>query len=128
MTPAAHPNISVLMQLDLQNLDACTNIFAGDFIWHYFNPRLPDVHGDYCGVDGLKQFFAIMNNQSSGSFRVNKIDGWTVGDELVVTQVCNQMNFEGQDMEFDAIVVWRIVNSEIAEAWDIPAINTIRKS
>ena len=25
------------MKLDIQNLDACRNVFADNFIWHYFN-------------------------------------------------------------------------------------------
>jgi predicted SnoaL-like aldol condensation-catalyzing enzyme len=33
---------------------------------------------------------------------------------------------EGSSIEFDAVVVWRIVNGKVAEAWDIPAVNTIR--
>ena len=49
-----------------------------------------------------------------------------MGDELVVTQVCNSMTLEGKLIEVDAIVIWRVVDSKIAEAWDIPAINTVR--
>ena len=57
MVTPTHPNLSILMQLDLHNLDACAGIFADDFIWHYFNPKLPDLEGDYRGLDGLKDFF-----------------------------------------------------------------------
>ena len=123
---AIHPNLDLLKDLDLQDLDACRTIIADDFVWHYFNPHLPELAGDYRGVDGLKSFFAKLGEASGGSFRVNVIDSRTAGDELVVTQVCNCMNFEGSSMEFDAVVVWRIVNGRIAEAWDIPAVNTIR--
>jgi hypothetical protein len=35
---------------------------------------------------------------------------------------------EGRLIELDAVVIWRIVDNKIAEAWDIPAINTIRSS
>ncbi len=126
MEDAMHPNMSLLKKLDLQNLDECASILADNFVWHYFNPNLPDLEGDYRGVDELKSFFGKLGERSKGSFRVNVIDSRTAGDELVVTQVCNCMNFEGRSVEFDAVVVWRIVNGKIAEAWDIPAINTIR--
>jgi hypothetical protein len=43
MPEATHPNIALLSQLDLHNLDACANIFADDFVWHYFNPKLPEL-------------------------------------------------------------------------------------
>ena len=126
MTEAMHPNIAILKNLNLQDLDACKIIIADDFVWHYFNPHLPELQGDHRGVDGLKSFFAKLREKSDSSFRVNVIDTRTAGDELVVTQVCNCMDLEGRSLEFDAVVVWRIVNGKIAEAWDIPAVNTIR--
>jgi ketosteroid isomerase-like protein len=126
MTDAIHPNMSILKKLDLQNLDACKSILANDFVWHYFNPRIPDLEGDYRGVEELKKFFAELSEKSDGSFRVNVIDGRPAGDELVVTHVCNCMNLDGSSLEFDAVVVWRIIDSKIAEAWDIPAVNTVR--
>ncbi len=126
MMEGIHPNLSLLKNLNLQDLDACKSIFADDFVWHYFNRHIPELEGDYRGVDGLKSFFAKLGERSDSSFRVNVIDGRTAGDELVVTQVCNCMNLEGSSIEFDAVVVWRIVNGKVAEAWDIPAVNTIR--
>ncbi len=65
MPEATHPNLALLSQLDLHNLDACANIFADDFVWHYFNPKLPELEGDYRGVEGLKNFFAKVAEVSS---------------------------------------------------------------
>lgn len=126
MAEATHPNISLLMKLDLQNLDACKNVFADNFTWHYFNPRLPELEGDHCGIEGLKGFFAKLNEKTHGGFQVKVIDTHPVGDELVVTQVCNRIALEGNTVEFDAVVVWRMVNGRFTEAWDIPAVNTTR--
>lgn len=126
MTEATHPNMSLLMKLDIQNLDACTSIFSDKFIWHYFNPKLPELEGEHYGLEGLKSFFTKLGETSNSSFQVNVIDARPVGDELVVTQVCNSMALEGNTIEFDAVVVWRIVDSKFTEAWDIPAVNTVR--
>lgn len=126
MTETMHSNLSVLTTLDLQNLDGCRDIFADDFVWHYFNPDLPKLEGDYFGVDGLKNFFAKLNETSNGSFKVNLIDARPVGNELVVVQVCNCIDWQGGAIEFDAVVVWRVVENKLSEAWDIPAINTVR--
>ena len=52
-----HPNIKVLKRLDLSNLAASTEVLAEDFVWHYFNPVLPELEGDYIGVSGLTDFF-----------------------------------------------------------------------
>ena len=57
---------------------------------------------------------------------MNVLDARPAGDELVVVQVCNSMTLDGNTFEFDAVVIWRIGNHKIAEAWDIPAVNTIR--
>ncbi|SFG61980.1 nuclear transport factor 2 family protein [Neptunomonas qingdaonensis] len=126
MMEAIHPNLSLLKNLNLQDLDACKKFVADDFFWHYYNRHIPELEGDYRGLDGLKSFFSKLSERSDSSFRVKVIDSRTAGNELVVTQVCNCMNLEGSSMEFDAVVVWRIVNGQITEAWDIPAVNTIR--
>lgn len=118
--------MSVLAKLNLQDIDACAESFAGNFVWHYFNPRLPELEGDHIGIDGLKSFFARLNEESKGSFQQKLIDARPVGDELVITQVCNRMDLEGNAIEVDAVVIWRIVGGRIAEAWDIPAVNTVR--
>lgn len=84
------------------------------------------MDGAYRGVEGLKEFFAKLADESNGSFQVNVIEAHPAGDELVVVQVRNCMEFEGNAMEFDAVVVWRIVAGKFTEAWDIPAVNTVR--
>ena len=38
----------------------------------------------------------------------------------------NTVSFEGTVLDVDAIVVWRVFGGRIHEAWDIPAINTVR--
>ncbi len=129
MTDAMHPNFEIIHKLDVKNLDACADIFADSFVWHYFNPKRPEIEGKYQGVSGLKDFFAKMKETSNGTFQVNPVEARAVGDELVVVQVCNRLALEameGGTIEFDAVVVWRIVNGKIAEAWDIPAVHSVR--
>ena len=126
MTEPVHPNLELLKKLDLHDLGACKNVFSDDFTWHYFNSRLPELEGCHHGIEGLKKFFAKLNERSNSSFQVKMIDARPAGNELVITQVCNHMDFEGRRIEFDAVVIWRVVNNRITEAWDIPAINTIR--
>jgi ketosteroid isomerase-like protein len=123
-----HPNLSVLKNLNLQDLDACKDVFAENFVWHYINPQLPELDGDYRGVEGLKQFFARLGDTTGDSFREHHVDTRTAGDELVISQVRNCMILGKRTIEVDAVVVWRIVDSKIAEAWDIPATNTIRST
>ena len=47
-----------------------------------------------------------------------------VGNELLVAHVRDIMTLEGASVETDAVVVWRIVDGQIAEALDIPAVFT----
>ena len=46
-------------------------------------------------------------------------------NELVVVHVKDTMVLEGSPIEIDAVVVWRMVDGRIAEAWDIPAVHTL---
>ena len=119
-----HPYVELLMKLNLRDLDASAALFSDDFVWHFFNPRLPDVQGDYVGVEGLKAFFKAMAGKTKGSFNVQPVSVTPVGNELLVVHVQDTMDLGGVSVETDAVVVWRIVDGKIAEAWDIPAVFT----
>ena len=119
-----HPNIAVLQQFDPNDTSGSLEMVAEDAVFHFFNPKLPEVQGDYVGPEGFQAFFNIMGGLSGGTFKVNPISIIPFGDELVVTHVKDNMVLNGQQMELDAVVVWRIVDGKITEAWDIPAINT----
>jgi len=121
-----HPNISLFRQLDLRNLGEASDLFAEDFVWHYFNSHLPDLEGDYVALGGLQAFFEKLGGVTGGTFEVEPISITPYGDELVVTHVRNRLVVGGAPIEVDAVVVWRIVGGQIAEAWDIPAAHTGR--
>jgi len=121
-----HQNIKVLQRLNLFNLKASSDIIADDFVWHYFNPELPEMEGDYKGIAGLADFFKKMAGNTGGSFKVNVISTMPMGDELVVTHVRDTMILKDKPIEVDAVVVWSIADGKIQEAWDIPAVHSVR--
>ena len=110
-----------MQKLDIQNLDACADIIADNFVWHYYNPKLPQLQGDYKGIEELKGFFEKLGSMTGDSLEVSVVDTRAVGDELVVTQTCNRLLFGGRTIEFDVVIVWRFVEGKVAEAWDIPS-------
>ncbi|MEM9978134.1 MAG: nuclear transport factor 2 family protein [Cyanobacteria bacterium P01_D01_bin.2] len=124
-----HANISLLNRLDQclddDNIAEAAKLFTKNFVWHFFNPQLPDIQGDYVGFDGWQTFLGKLAIVTGGTFQVETISCTPMGDELVVTHVQDTMQLGGQPMKLDAVVVWRIVNGCIAEAWDIPAIHTV---
>jgi len=101
-------------------------LIAEDFVWHFFNFRLPDLEGDYVGLSSLQDFFTALANSTSGTFEAKPIFAIPMGDELVVTHVQERMALDGEAIELDAVVVWRIVAGQIAEAWDIPSLYLVR--
>lgn len=121
-----HPNLSLSKHLNLRNLGECSHLFAENFVWHYFNPQLQDLEGDYTGIEGLQAFFDKLGGITGGTFAVEPISSTSYGDELVVTHVRNRLVVSGAPIEVEAIVVWRIVGGQLAEAWDIPAVHTGR--
>lgn len=119
-----HPNISVLKRFNPEDIAASAEVFSKDVVFHYFNPALPDMQGDYKGRDELLSFFAKLAEKTDASFKVNPISATAMGDEFVVSHVRNTMTFPDRETEVDAVVVWRIVDGFITEAWDIPAVYT----
>ena len=119
-----HPNISVLQRFDPRSIAGSADVLAEDVIFHYFNPKLPEMQGDYVGLEGLQTFFEKIGGRTDGTFKVNPISATAVGDELVVAHTKNTMIFEDQQIEIDVVVVWRIVDGRITEVWDIPSVFT----
>ncbi|NER00553.1 MAG: nuclear transport factor 2 family protein [Cyanothece sp. SIO2G6] len=130
-TTALHPNVAILedfSKLLPQKIADAKDLIAEDFVWHFFNFRLPEMAGDYMGLSGLQDFFTALAQLTDGTFEANPILAIPMGDELVVTHVRDRMVLDGEAIELDAVVVWRIVAGQIAEAWDIPSLYLVRQS
>ena len=121
-----HPNISILKKFNPANPKTAAELLAEDFVWHYINPKLSELEGDYFGLSGLTDFFQKLAGRTHGSFKVNPISIIPMGDELVVTRVKDKMLLKGNQMEIDAVVVWCIIDGQIKEAWDIPIAHTAK--
>ncbi|WP_435625264.1 nuclear transport factor 2 family protein [Flagellimonas sp.] len=121
-----HPNISILKQFNPTNPSSASGVLAEDFVWHYINPELPELEGEYFGFSGLMDFFKKIGMRTSGSFQVNPITTTPLGDQLVVTLVKDSMTLEGKSIKIEAVVIWCIVDGKIKEAWDIPIILTTK--
>ena len=121
-----HPNIRILKRFNPANLDTLAEVLAEDFVWHYINPKLKELEGDYLGLSGLKDFFKKLAGRTSGSFKVNPVSITPMGDALIVTHVKDNISLDGKPMEIDAIVVWCIIEGKIKEAWDIPVVHTAK--
>ncbi|MGI9598176.1 MAG: nuclear transport factor 2 family protein [Acidimicrobiales bacterium] len=100
--------------------------FADDFVFHYINPQLPDLDGDYHGFDGIADLFERLGVLSEAGFHNEPHSLTPCGDELLVAFATNTVGFDGTVIDVDAVVVWRVFGGRIHEAWDIPAVNTVR--
>lgn len=123
-----YQNIDVLQKFDPRNVNESADILAEDVVWHFFNPLLPDVQGDYVGLTGLQSFFEEIGRLTNGTFEVTPISASPVGSELVVVHTRNAMIFEDRPVETDVVIVWRLVGGRITEVWDIPSVYTLRDS
>ena len=122
MMSTEHPNVSLFNQLDPANIAQSADLLSEDFVWHFFNPAIPQIEGDYVGLEGLQRFFDILSMMTDGTFQVDPISITPVGDELVIAHVKDRMTLNGKSIELDAVVVWRVVDGLLAEAWDIPSV------
>jgi ketosteroid isomerase-like protein len=123
-----HPNIAVLKRFNPANLAESADVLAEDVVWHYYNPRLPDLQGDYVGRAGIRAFFEKLRLLAGSAFEIRLVSFTAVGDELVVAHRKQVVNLEGRRIESDVVVVWRIVDGRIAEVWDIPSVHAVQSS
>lgn len=79
-----HPNIAVLKRFDPANVAETVDVFAEEVIWHYYNPRLPDLHENYVGRAGIQTFFEKLRLLAGSAFKVSIVSVTAVGDELLV--------------------------------------------
>lgn len=107
-------------------VDRHNHPFADDFVFHFFNAQLPDLHGDYHGIDGTADLFERLAGVGEAGFGQVRHSLTPFGDELLVAFVTNTVGFDGMMIDVDAVVVWRVFGGKIQEAWDIPAVNTVR--
>ncbi len=107
-------------------VDRDNHPFAEDFVFHFFNPHLPDLAGDYHGFQGTADLFERLAEVSETGFRNVPHSLTPFGDELLVAFATNTLGFGGTMIDVDAVVVWRVFGGQIHEAWDIPAVNTVR--
>lgn len=129
MKTTVQANLSLLERLEKllpYDLDSAQDLVADTFVWHYFNPALPEIAGDYQGIKGLQAFFEKLGTVTDNTFNVKTQQIIPVGEELVVIHANPSMTLGGESFELDAVVVWRIVGNRITEAWDIPSVYTVK--
>ncbi len=118
-----HGNITLLKRFDPNNIAASADILADDVVWHFSNPLLPDIQGDYVGRAGVQDFFEKIASLTGDAFEIHPVSVTTVGDDLVVVHRKQRMVLEGRQIETEVVVVWRIVDGRIVEVWDIPSVS-----
>lgn len=116
-----HPNLALLDRINLADFAGSKDAFADDVVFHYFNPNLPEMQGDYVGLEGLRTFFTEIGATTKGTFKVAPISVKAIGDELIVTHTKNFLILNGTPLETDVVVVWRVIDGRIGEIWDIPS-------
>ncbi|MEO1589765.1 MAG: nuclear transport factor 2 family protein [Cyanobacteria bacterium J06632_22] len=129
MERTVNKNLLLLQRLEAlipHNLDDAKALVGDGFVWHYFNPALPEIAGDYVGLSGLQDFFQKLDLLTQGTFEVKIQQVIPVGEELVVVHANPSMTLADKSFELDAVVVWRIVGDRITEAWDIPSVFTMK--
>ncbi len=117
-----HPNVALLSRINPADMSLSKGVFSKGVVFHYFNPRLPELQGDYVGLAEIERFFRKIGALSDGTFKVNPVSVTPIGNELVVTQTRNTMTKQGENIDIDVVVVWRVVDGRIAEVWDIPSV------
>ena len=124
---AEHPNISIVKRIgsaiQAGDIGGARDVLGEDVVWHYFNPRLPELAGDYAGVRAVAAFFESLARRTGGTFRVEPVSASSAGDELAVTHARLQLTLDTRQIQTGVVVVWRLHNNRVVEVWDIPAVH-----
>ena len=102
MKTTVQTNLSLLERLVKvlpNDLDSARNLLADTFVWHYFNPALPEIAGDYNGLQGLRAFFEKLSTITQDTFEVKIHQVIPVGEELVVVHANPSMTFAGDSFD-----------------------------
>ncbi|MCD2260124.1 hypothetical protein [Psychroserpens luteolus] len=62
-----HPNITLLKRFNPANPNTLTEVLDDNFVWHYINPELKELEGDYYGLSGLTEFFNTLAGRTNRS-------------------------------------------------------------
>jgi ketosteroid isomerase-like protein len=113
-TQKEHSNISLVRRFAesmTRDFRGAEELVSEDFVWHYFNRRVPDLEGEYSGLSGVKAFFAKLRKLTENTFQIEPLSAVPFGDEFVVTHANLKLTMESMKIETNAIVVWRLIAS-----------------
>ncbi len=124
--PDESASVSSVMRRFRQMLDSGfeveTGVIADDFVWHYVNPQLPDLTGDYQGVAGLRSLFSNLQTISGTTFSSTSLETLAIGHEYVTERLQLMLSLGDVQIETDSIVVMKVAGGQIHEGWDIPSV------
>lgn len=96
-------------------------VFTEDVVWH-FTGRVPGLASDYRGREAfLSDFLGRLMELTGGSFAVEALDVRAAGAELVVAHLRISMTVDGVTRAGHDVVVYRVIEGKVAEAFDIPS-------
>jgi hypothetical protein len=124
--PVETSSVNAVMERFRQMLDSGfeveTSVIADDFVWHYVNPQLPDLTGDYAGIMGLKSLFENLQTISGRTFSSASLETLAVGHEFVTERLQLVLSLGDVQIETDSIVVMKVAGGQVHEGWDIPSV------
>jgi hypothetical protein len=104
----------------LTDLEALPDLLADDLVWHFAG----DVEGiarEHRGkATVFAEFWGKLFEISDGTFAVEPLAIWPAGSELVVSHLRISMTIDGVSRSGDGVVVYRVVDGLITEAFDVP--------
>jgi ketosteroid isomerase-like protein len=118
----AHPNQDLVQRgyeaFASGDIPTVLTLFADDIKWHI--PGRSALAGDYEGKEAVMSFFAKLQEQSGGTFRMELHD-ILGGDDHVVALVRSTATRGGQSRTSDIVHVWHVGDGRATEFWGVPS-------
>jgi len=117
---SAKANVDVV-RTSLTDLDEMPALLSEDLVWH-FAGNVEGIAPEHRGRDAVfADFWGKLFELTNGTFSVEPVDIWAAGPELVVAHLTVSMTIDDEARSGDNVVVYRVVDGKIVEAFDVPS-------
>jgi hypothetical protein len=111
-----------------ENLELVRRAFDGDsstlhesVVWHFQSP-VPDLVAHFRGrTEVVHDWPRMLDELTGGTFAKRLVDVWSIGPDLAVAHVEVTMTIGGEQHNGSSVVVYRIAEGVVVEAFDIPS-------
>jgi ketosteroid isomerase-like protein len=122
---SATANVSLIAELHRRqgemyvggSVEPVAELLAEDVVWHV--PGSSTIAGEHRGVEAVLEYFARRRELAGATMKMHP--GAVLADEEVVVQLVDgTARFDGEEVRWRTVGVYRVLEGRIREVWLVP--------